>query len=217
LHWAKAEETSGFFALFPKTFMGIILSMFFPSFKKPFLVKVVLFSLLLQGSGLMVPLFIPKAHALYWEDETDSNDPKEVKRRPDHFLLFDWLGNAEKDMKKAEYRDKDNRDKGPGVNSGSKAMVVIASALVGLGLGLVVGNFATEDQGDLTSNLFIGGALGLCAGVAVGALIIPADYETNRRAQIDFMKQRQAWMQDPIRLQIAQAFQPSQVSLQFKF
>jgi hypothetical protein len=191
--------------------------MFFQFIKKPFLVKAVAIFLILQVSGLMVPLFIPKAHALYWEDETDSNDPKEVKRRPDHFLLFDWMGNAEKDLKKAEYRDKDNRDKGPGVNSGSKAMVVIASGLVGLGLGLVVANYATTDGGDLNSNLFLGGALGLCAGVAVGALIIPADYEKNPRAQIDFMKDRQAWMQDPVRLQIAQAFQPSQVSFQVKF
>jgi hypothetical protein len=191
--------------------------MFFQTFKNPFLVKTAAIFLALQVSGFTVPLLIPKAHALYWEDETDSNDPKEVKRRPDHFLLFDWVGDAEKDMKKAEYRDKDNRDKGPGVNAGSKALVVIASGLVGLGLGLVVANYATTDGGDLNSNLFIGGAIGLCAGVAVGALVIPGDYEKNQRAQIDFMKDRQAWMQDPIRLQVAQAFQPSPVSFQFKF
>ena len=191
--------------------------MFFQTFKKPFLIKTAAIFLALQVSGLTVPLFIPKAHALYWEDDTDSNDPKEVKRRPDHFMLLDWVGDAEKDMKKGEYRDKDNRDKGPGVNGGSKALVVIASGLVGMGLGLVVANYATDDKSDLTSNLFIGGAIGLCAGVAVGALIIPGDYEKNRQAQIDFIKQRQAWMQDPIRLQVAQAFQPTQASLQFKF
>lgn len=191
--------------------------MFFPAFKKPFFVKVVLFSLVLQGCGFSVPLFIPKAHALYWEDESDGNDPKEIKRRPDHFLLFDWVGDAAKDAKKNEYREQDNRDKGPGVNGGSKTLIVAASGLVGLGAGLLVANYTTTNSSDMTSNLFIGGALGLCVGVAVGALIIPQDYETNRRAQIDFLKFHQAWIQDPIRLQVAKAFQPSQASIQFKF
>jgi hypothetical protein len=46
---------------------------------------------------------------------------------------------------------------------------------------------------------------------------MPADYNVDQRAQTDFLKQRQAWLQDPIQLQVAQAFHPTDLGLALKF
>jgi hypothetical protein len=186
--------------------------------KRSFLKKAFFFGLALQLAGFSCPLFIPKAHALYWEDDGDEgNNPNEVKRRPDHFGLFDWVDDLDKDSKKKSYEDMDNHDKGPGVNNGARAEVLIASGIVGLGAGLFLSYEFSGPNDNVTSNMFIGGALGLGAGVAIGALIMPRDYEVDQRAQSDFLKQRQAWFQDPIKLQIAQAFHPSPVAVSFNF
>jgi hypothetical protein len=163
-------------------------------------------------------MFIPKAHALYWEDEGDEdNNPNEVKRRPDHFSLFDWMGDLDKDAKKKEYQEMDNRDRGPAVNNEARSMVIISSGVVGLAAGIFMAYELTPTNTDLSSNMFIGGAVGLGVGFGVGALIMPGDYEVDQRAQTDFLKQRQAWLEDPLRLEIAKSFHPTQVSFSLKF
>jgi hypothetical protein len=65
--------------------------------------------------------------------------------------------------------------------------------------------------------MFIGGAIGLGVGILAGALIMPSDYNVDQRAQIDYLKQRQALLQDPVQLQISQAFHPTDLGITFKF
>jgi len=187
------------------------------TFKTSLLKKTILVILAVQLVG-MTPFLAPKAHALYWEDDgDDSNDPKETKPRPSHFFLFDWVDDLNKDSKKNHYKQMEDRDKGPAVNNDARTFVIVGSGLVGLGLGLFLANRISNGSSTQASDMFVGGALGLGAGILVGALIIPADYDVDQRAQIDYMKQRQAWLQDPLRLQVAQAFHPSQVALKLQF
>ncbi|HJT24018.1 MAG TPA: hypothetical protein VJ873_05545 [bacterium] len=169
-------------------------------------------------AGFTCPLFIPKAHALYWEDEgDDDNNPSEVKQRPDHFSLFDWVGDLDKDAKKKNYQQMDNHDRGPDVNNGARAQVLIASGIVGLATGLFLANEFSGSNSNVSSNMFIGGAVGLGAGIGIGALIMPGDYNVDQVAQTDFLKQREAWLQDPVRLQVARAFTPPQVAFSVQF
>lgn len=180
--------------------------------------KAFYFFLALQLAGITCPAFIPKAHALYWEDEgDDNNNPDETKRRPDHFSLFDWVGGLQHDAKRNDYRAKDNHDNGPGVNGGARTQVILASAVVGLAAGLFLSSEFTTNSNDLSTNMFIGGALGLGAGIGVGALIMPGDYNVDQQAKADFLKERQAWSQDPTRMRIAQSFRPAPVAFSFQF
>jgi hypothetical protein len=187
------------------------------SSKFSFLRTTALLTCLLYGSGMVLFPLVPKAHALYWEDDYDGNDPHEVKTRPNHFSLFDWVDDAQNDAKKREYRKIDNHDKGPGVNGAAKATVVILSGVIGLGAGLFAAYEFTPSGNDLSEPMMVGGSLGLVTGVAIGALIMPRDYEVNPQAFNDFMKQRQAWMEDPIRLQLQSSFRPSLTSVSFAF
>ncbi|HVZ81497.1 MAG TPA: hypothetical protein VHE12_11980 [bacterium] len=188
------------------------------SLKSTFLKKTLAALLTLQLVNL-TPLFIPKAHALFWEDEGDeNNNPNEVKHRPDHFNMFDWVDDLDRDSKKKTYEEMDNHDRGPGVNGDAQALVLITSGVVGLAGGLLLSYEFSGANDNVTSNMFIGGAIGLGAGLGIGALIMPHDYNVNPIAlDNDGMKFRQAWLQDPVRLQVAQAFHPSQVSVQFQF
>jgi hypothetical protein len=111
----------------------------------------------------------------------------------------------------------DNHDKGPGVNGDAQALVLVTSGIVGLGAGLFLAYEFSGPNDNVTANMFVGGAIGLGAGLGVGALIMPHDYNVNPIAQNDFLKARQAWLQDPVRMQVAQAFHPSQVNLTLKF
>lgn len=181
-----------------------------------FLKRSCLFLLIFQLAGL-TPFFAPKAQALYWEDDTESNDPKEIKTRPSHFFLLDWIDDVNKDAKKSEYKQMDNHDRGPAVNNDARTLVIVASGIVGLGAGLFLANRMSTNSDTLTSDMFIGGALGLGVGILAGALIMPKDYDVAQRAQIDSMKYRQAWAQDPLKLQIAQAFTPPQAAFSLKF
>ena len=193
---------------------GIIPSMIF---KNSFLKRTLLLVLALQLAGL-TPCMAPKAQALFWEDQgDDSNDPKETKSRPDHFFLFDWVDDLNKDAKKNHYKDMDNHDKGQSVNNDARTLVIVGSGIVGLGMGLFLANRISNGSSSQTADMFIGGALGLGAGILVGALIMPADYDVDQRAQSDFLKQRQAWNQDPLRMQIAQAFHPAPMELTLSF
>lgn len=170
-----------------------------------------------QLAGLSFLAAPPKAHALFWEDDFDGNDPAESKKRPKSFFLTDWIEDLNKDAKTKGYQDKDNRDKGPEVNSEARALVIIASGVVGLGAGLLVANRLSGDGGDVGADMFIGGALGLVAGVGIGALIMPKNYDVDPHAKADFLKYRQAWNEDPIRIHVAQAFHQPQASFLFQF
>ncbi len=183
-----------------------------------FLQRTFLSLLTLNLIGFTCPLFIPKAHALYWEDEgDDDNSPDEVKHRPDHFSLFDWTGDLDKDAKKKQYQQMDNHDRGPEVNNGARSLELVASGIVGLGAGLLLSYEFSGPNDNLSSNMFIGGAVGLGVGIGIGALIMPGDYNVDQVTQTEFLKQKEAWLQDPIRLQIARAMPPPQASFSLRF
>lgn len=178
-------------------------------------------SLLFQLAGL-TPGLVTKADALWWEDDSSFSDPKERVNRPTGFFLSDWINGLDKESKKAQYQGLENHDHGPSVNNDQKAVVVIASGVVGLGAGLICAYTLTDAS---TESMFIGGAIGLCGGIGFGALIIPHDYEvdqaglirTDRLALSDDIPYQQAWAQDPVRMRIQKAFTPacSVVSLKF--
>ncbi|HVM31928.1 MAG TPA: hypothetical protein VMU88_02245 [bacterium] len=180
-----------------------------------------IFSLALfaQLAGFL-PGFTPKAQALWWEDDSSLSDPKEKVNRPSGFFLSDWINGLDKESKEAQYRDLENRDHGPSVNNGQKTVIIVTSGLVGLGGGLICAYTLTDAS---TESMFIGGALGICAGIGVGALIMPADYEVQesrapepfRLASGDFSFQ-QAWAQDPSRVRTQKAFQPTYPVLSLK-
>src|ERR1039458_8408207 len=191
-----------FFLVSSKTVVGIICPM---PFKGCFLLKILILTLAFQTAGL-TPLWAPQAHALYWEDDGDEgNNPNEVKRRPDHFGLFDWVDYLNKDSKKKSYQDMDNHDKGPRVNNGARSLILVTSGLVGLGGGLLLSYEFSGPNNNVTSNMFVGGALGLGGGIMVAALIMPHDYEVDQRTQSEFLLRHQAWLQDPVNLQVRQA------------
>jgi hypothetical protein len=186
--------------------------------KASFLKTVLVLTAALYLSGLFVPGLVPKAHALYWEDDNDEgNNPNETKSRPSHFGLFDWVGDAQNDSKKQHYKDMDNRDRGPTVNGGRRAGVVIVSGLAGLGLGAFLGYEFTPTGNDPTADIFIGGAIGLGTGVLIGATIMPGDYNVDQHARIDYLKQRQAWLDDPIQTEVRKTFHPTPVAMKIQF
>ena len=199
--------------MWDKSIEGIILPMTSrPSFFK----TTVLLSAFLFLAGMVLPPLVPKAHALYWEDDQDEgNDPNQTKSRPDHFSLFDWVGDLDKDSKKKHYQELDNHDKGASVNNGDKAGVVILSGVVGAGAGIFIAN-RVSDPNDLTASMFIGGAIGLGVGIAFGVAMMPHDYEV-KNAQSDYLKQQQAWLEDPLQMQVRKAFHPSILNVAFKF
>ncbi len=212
--FAGFEPPPRFFVLFFISFEGIICPM---TSRLSFLKTTALFTALIYVSGMVITPLVPKAQALFWEDDTDSNDPKEVKSRPSHFFLFDWVDDLNKDAKKSHYKDLDNHDKGPSVNNDARTLVIVASGIVGLGLGIFIANRLSQNSDTASSDMFIGGALGLGSGVLIGALIMPQDYDVDRQAKINFMKDRQAWLQDPVRLQISRTFHPVPLAVSFKF
>jgi hypothetical protein len=184
--------------------------------KHKFLRSVTLFSFLFYVGSMTITPLVPKAHALFFEDDNGDNDPRDVKTRPDHFSLFDWVGDLDKDAKNKHYREMDDHDHGPAVNNDARTLEVITCGVVGLAAGLFIADRCTTNQNDYTTNLFIGGALGFGGGIAIGALIMPADYQVDQITQSN-LKFRQAWNQDPVKLQVAKAFQPTEINLSLKF
>jgi hypothetical protein len=185
--------------------------------KASFFKTTILLTCLLYVSGMVVYPLIPQAHALFWEDDSPGNDPNEIKQRPDHFSLFDWIGDAQKDAQKRDYRKLDNQDRGPGVNGGARAGVVLVGGAIGAGVGILAAYEFSEPNQDLTSAFIIDGALGLCAGVVVGVLIMPKDYDVDPYVRNEYFKQRQALLEDPVRLQVQKAFHPTVTALSLKF
>jgi hypothetical protein len=186
------------------------------TFKPSFLKTTAYTVAFLYLSGMFCFPLVPKAQALYWEDDQDEgNDPNETKARPDHFSLFDWVNDMDKDSKKKHYQQMDNHDKGASVNNADKAGVVILSGVVGAGTGVFVAN-RVSDSNNMTSNMFIGGAIGLGVGIAFGVAMMPHDYEM-KNAQSEFLKQQQAWLEDPLKMELRKAAHPADLSVSFKF
>ena len=185
--------------------------------KASFLKTTVLFTCLAYLSGMLIYPLIPKANALYWEDDSPDNDPKEIKTRPSHFSLFDWVGDAETDARKRDYRKIDNHDAGPGVNGSPRVGILILSGTIGAGVGILAAYEFGPTNTDLTSQFIIDGALGLCARVIVGVLIMPNDYDVDPYVRNEYFKQRQALAEEPIHLQVQKAFQPTVTAFSLKF
>jgi len=185
--------------------------------KNSFFKSTALWAALFYLSGMTVPALVPPAHALFWEDDSPSNDPNEIKQRPDHFSLFDWIGDAQNDAKKRDYRKLDVHDKGPGVNGSARAGVIILSGTVGTGLGLLAAYEFTPTNQSLTSPFIIDGALGLCAGVLVGVLIMPKDYDVDPTVYNQYLQYRQASLEEPVKLQVQKAFHPTVTAFSLKF
>jgi len=185
--------------------------------KASFLKTTVLFTCLAYLSGMLIYPLVPKANALFWEDDSPDNDPNEIKTRPNHFSLFDWVGDAETDARKRDYRKIDNHDKGPGVNGSARVGILILSGTIGAGVGILAAYEFGPLNTDLTSQFIIDGALGLCAGVVVGVLIMPKDYDVDPYVRNEYFKQRQALAEEPIHLQVQKAFQPTVTAFSLKF
>jgi len=194
--------------------VGIIFAM---TSKASFLKTTVLFTCLAYLSGMLIYPLVPKANALFWEDDASDNDPNEIKQRPDHFSLFDWIGDAETDARKRDYRKLDNHDKGPGVNGSPRVGVLILSGVIGAGIGIFAAYEFTPLNTDLTAPMIIDGALGLCGGVIVGVLIMPKDYDVDPTVRNDYFKERQALAEEPIHLQVQKAFHPTVTAFSLKF
>lgn len=159
-------------------------------------------------AGMAVPAFVPTAHALYWEDDYEGNSPKERKRRPGGFFLFNWIGGLVKSSNERQYGKLEDRDTGAPVNNGRRTTLVIACGVVGLGTGLLIGKAVTDNENDESSNMFVGGALGFGAGVLLASALMPRDYQVDPVA-LSELKYRQAWLQDPSHRTVRAAFAPS--------
>jgi hypothetical protein len=179
--------------------------------KRPlgFIKTVALMACFLYLGGMTVPAFVPKAQALFWEDDYGGNDPKERVKRPGGFFLFNWISKLARKSEERQYSKIEGRDTGPSVNNRRRSTLVVTCGLVGLGTGLLIAHFGTKDDENRTSNMFIGGALGLGTGVLVAALIMPRDYQVDPAACTDFLKHRQAWLQDESSRTIRSAFHPA--------
>jgi hypothetical protein len=214
-----------FTALRPKIGPGVFLLSFilnagiiFPMTSKPsFLKTTVLLTGLFYLAGMTIPSLVPPAHALFWEDDSPDNDPNEIKQRPEHFSLFDWIGDAEHDAKKGDYRRLDIHDHGPGVNGSSRAGILILSGTIGAGLGVLAAYEFSPLNTDLTSAFIIDGTLGLCAGVVVGVLIMPKDYDVDPTVYNQYLQYRQASLEEPVRMQVQKAFHPTVTAFSLKF
>lgn len=126
------------------------------------------------------PLFksVSPAFATYWEDSFEGNDPEEqVRPKEGGFFLFRWIGSLFGDPKKKEIRKLEERDRGSGVNSGRRTLLIVTSGLVGLGAGLLATEAVVGDPDG--ADRFVGGALGFALGVGFGALIMPKDYNVD--------------------------------------
>jgi hypothetical protein len=187
------------------------------TFKTSFLKTTVFFTCLLYLPGMVICPLVPKAHALFWEDDSPDNDPNEIKPRPDHFSLFDWIGDAQKDAKRRDYQKMDHPDKGPGVNGSARTGVIILTGVVGAGVGVLAAYEFGPLNTDLTASFIVDGAIGLCAGVAVGVLITPKDYDVDPTVRNDYFKERQAFAEDSIQQQVQKAFHPTVTAFSLKF
>lgn len=176
---------------------------------RPSLLKTVaLVAAVIYVAGMTVPAFVPTAHALYWEDDYEGNHPKERKRRPSGFFLFNWIGNLVHKSNQREYSRLEDRDNGGPVNGGRRTFLVVTTGLVGLGAGILIGKAVTDNEYDETANMFIGGAVGLGAGVLLASALMPRDYQVDPVSRSEW-RFRQAWAQDDSHRLVRSAFAPS--------
>jgi hypothetical protein len=135
---------------------------------------------ILFTAQMVVPAFITPARAMYWEDDTDFNAPQDRLERPQGgFFLFNWFRSAKTHSQKRHAEALENRDKGPGVNGKKKTILMVASAVVGVGIGLLIASETTNNEDHRGRNNFLGATFGLCGGLAVGTFIIPSDYQVD--------------------------------------
>jgi hypothetical protein len=184
----------------------------------PFSLKAAAFLILvLFTAQWFVPAFVPPARALYWEDDTDFNAPKDRKTRPEGgFFLFKWIRSLKGQSSKRQAQGLEQNDKGPGVNGKKKAVVMITSGLVGLGVGVAIASSTTENRENRSRNNFIGASIGLVGGLAVGALIMPSDYQVDPTA-LGELKYRMALVDDPALRAMKNAFHASAVRATLTF
>jgi len=167
--------------------------------------KVLCVLLVLTAAHLSLPAFVPQAHALYFEDDVDSNPPEDRVERPKGgFFLFKWIHSLTHSSTRREAAALENRDKGPGVNGGRKAVVLVTSGIVGMAIGLGISS-SIKNPGNRARSNFIGGSLGLCGGFGIGALIMPGDYQVDPQALGEY-HYRVALLDDPAQSKTQAAF-----------
>jgi hypothetical protein len=174
-------------------------------------------AVLLFTAQMFIPAFVPSAHALYWEDDTDFNAPQDRLERPSGgFFLFNWFRSIKKHDQRKRAKGLENRDKGPGVNGGKKALLMVTSGVVGVGVGLLISSVTTDNPDNRSRNNFMGAAFGLCGGLLVGSLITPSDYQVDS-ASLPNQRFRTTFHSDPKLQPIRAAFHstPVKVALQF--
>jgi hypothetical protein len=148
--------------------------------KKSKLIKLIIgFTGILYIGSLVIPFAVKPAYALYWEDQFPGNNPKDIKRRPQGFFLFNWIGSLLHMEREHKYRSLGNEDNGPMVNTGSQTLIIIVSGIVGMVAGIITGYSVAPNVDRQTPDMFIGGSLGLGAGIGIGELIIPRDYQVD--------------------------------------
>lgn len=172
---------------------------------------------LLFVAQMTIPSFVPKAHALYWEDNSEFNAPQDRVERPrGGFFLFNWIGSITHSAKKHRAAELENRDKGPGVNSGKKALLLVTSAVVGIGVGLLITSTTTDNPDHQARNNFLGATFGLCGGLAVGSFIMPSDYQVDS-ANLPNARFRDQFAKDPAMQPIRSAFRRPMFCLASRF
>lgn len=177
-----------------ETIVGIMHPMKFSAFslKTGVCLLVILFT-----AQMFVPAFVTPAQAMYWEDDTDFNAPQDRVQRPNGgFFLFNWFRKSQQSGQKRRAKELENRDKGPSVNGKKKALLLVTSGLVGMGIGLLISSATTNNEDHRGRNNFMGAVFGFCGGLAVGSFIIPDDYQVDS-ASLPNNRFRVAFASDP--------------------
>jgi hypothetical protein len=174
-------------------------------------------AVLLLATQTFVPVFVPPAHALYWEDDSDFNAPQDRKERPTGgFFLFNWFRSIKHSSQRHRAAGLENHDKGPGVNGKKKALLLVTSGIVGTGVGLLISSTTTHNNDYRARNNFVGGALGLCGGFAIGSFIIPGDYQVDS-ASLPNNRFHNMFVSDPKLEPIRVAFHSTPIHIKLTF
>ena len=174
-------------------------------------------ALIFFTAQMFVPAFVTPARALYWEDDTDFNAPQDRLERPrGGFFLFKWIKSIKKAGIKHRAANLENHDKGPNVNGKKKAMILVTSGIVGLGIGLAISSTTTKNAAHRTRNNFLGAAFGLVGGMIIGSFIIPKDYQVDSSCLPD-AKYRLALASDPALQSVRDAFHDPALQIVLNF
>ncbi|GEM_PF-1111316 len=183
---------------------------------KSALKSVVCLVVTLFTAQMFIPALVPSAHALYWEDDIEFNSPQDRVERPSgKFFLFRWIDSIKGKNKERRAGNLENHDKGPGVNGKKKALLMITCGVVGVGTGLLLSSTLTDDNENRSRNNFLGAALGLCAGLALGSILTPKDYQVDS-ANLPQAEFRRVFAAGP-EPRKAPEFRPMSVQVALKF